>query len=97
MGEKIMFFVIPEMPSKTFVMVLKKNPDHFKVMSATKALTVLEFISSRGLDNDGKGALLLANQVPSYRKFGKPTDNHYHMPKPRMFGILIICCAKLYC
>ena len=25
-----MFFVIPEMPSKTFVMVLKKLPDHFK-------------------------------------------------------------------
>ena len=65
-------------------------PRMVKVMSATKALTVLEFISSRGLDNDGKGALLLANQVPSYRKFGKPTDNHYHMPKPRIFGILII-------
>ena len=26
-----MFFVIPEVPSKTFVMVLKKLPDHFKV------------------------------------------------------------------
>ena len=26
-----MFFVIPEMPSKTFVMLLKKLPDHFKV------------------------------------------------------------------
>ena len=26
-----MFFVIPKMPSKTFVMVLKKLPDHFKV------------------------------------------------------------------
>ena len=25
-----MFFVIPEMQSKTFVMVLKKLPDHFK-------------------------------------------------------------------
>ena len=25
-----MFFVIPEMPSKTFVMVFKTNPDHFK-------------------------------------------------------------------
>ena len=25
-----MFFVIPEMPSKTFVMVQKKLPDHFK-------------------------------------------------------------------
>ena len=30
MENKIMFFVIPEMPSKTFVMVLKKLPDHFK-------------------------------------------------------------------
>ena len=28
--KKIMFFVITEMPSKTFVMVLKKLPDHFK-------------------------------------------------------------------
>ena len=28
--EKNMFFVIPEMPSKTFVMVLKKLLDHFK-------------------------------------------------------------------
>ena len=27
---KNMLFVIPEMPSKTFVMVLKKLPDHFK-------------------------------------------------------------------
>ena len=25
-----MFFVIPEMPSKTFVMLLKKLPEHFK-------------------------------------------------------------------
>ena len=30
-GKKSMFFVIPEMPSKTFVMFLKKLPDHFKV------------------------------------------------------------------
>ena len=29
-GKKVMFFVIPEMPSKTFVMVEKKLPDHFK-------------------------------------------------------------------
>ena len=28
--KKIMFFVIPEMPSKTCVMVLKKLPDNFK-------------------------------------------------------------------
>ena len=30
--KKIMFFVIAEMPSKTFVMVLKKLPDHFNKM-----------------------------------------------------------------
>ena len=29
-GKKNMFFVIPEMPSKTFLMVLKKLPDHLK-------------------------------------------------------------------
>ena len=28
--KKIMFFVIHEMPSKTFVMLYKKLPDHFK-------------------------------------------------------------------
>ena len=28
--EKNMFFVIPEMPSKTFFMLKKKLPDHFK-------------------------------------------------------------------
>ena len=28
--KKNMFFVIPEMPSKTFVMILKDLPDHFK-------------------------------------------------------------------
>ena len=31
MEEKNMFFVIPEMPSKTFVMVLKKLPDQFNL------------------------------------------------------------------
>ena len=30
MEKKIMFFVIPEMPSKTFVMLYKKLPDQFK-------------------------------------------------------------------
>ena len=35
MGKKIMFFVIPEMPSKTFVMLYKKKlPDHFKEQRA---------------------------------------------------------------
>mgnify|MGYP006975455970 CR=1 FL=1 len=29
--EKKNVFVIPEMPSKTFVMLYKKLPDHFKV------------------------------------------------------------------
>ena len=29
--KKIMFFVIPKMPSKTFVMLYKKLPDHFKI------------------------------------------------------------------
>ena len=29
--KKIMFFVIPEMPSKTIVMLYKKLPDHFKI------------------------------------------------------------------
>ena len=30
-----MFSVIPEMPSKTFAMVLKKLPDHFKDKTPT--------------------------------------------------------------
>ena len=32
--KKIMFFVITEMPLKTFVMVSKKLPDHFKLSPA---------------------------------------------------------------
>ena len=44
--EKNTFFVIPEMPSKTFVMVLKKLPDHFKhrgiyLLGATHSLLAL--------------------------------------------------------
>ena len=31
--KKIMFFVIPAMPSKTFVVVKKKLPDHVKAES----------------------------------------------------------------
>ena len=34
--EKNMFFVIPEMPSKTFVMVLKKLPDYFNNINKKK-------------------------------------------------------------
>ena len=32
----VMFFVIPEMPSKTFVMALKKLPDHFNTARKVK-------------------------------------------------------------
>ena len=39
--EKIMFFVIPEIPSKTFVMVLKKLPDHFKKQFLQELLAIL--------------------------------------------------------
>ena len=31
-----MFFVIPEMPSKTFVMLYKKIPDHFNILLASE-------------------------------------------------------------
>ena len=40
--EKNMFFVIPKMPSKTFVMVLKKLPDHFKNNSALSTADTLD-------------------------------------------------------
>ena len=40
--KKIMFFVIPEMPSKTFVMVLKKLPDHFNALVNQDANVRLE-------------------------------------------------------
>ena len=33
--EKNMFFIIPEMPSKAFVMVKKKLPDHFNLKSGS--------------------------------------------------------------
>ena len=41
-----MFFVIPEMSSKTFVMVLKKLPDHFKVRQEDKDEELLKFIEA---------------------------------------------------
>ena len=34
-----MFFVIAEMPSKTFIMVLKKLPDHFNEIAGNKQTT----------------------------------------------------------
>ena len=45
--EKMMFFVIPEMPSKTFVMVLKKLPGHFKlhIVNAVQRSTIGELPS----------------------------------------------------
>ena len=46
--KKIMFFVIPEMPSKTFVMVLKKLPDHFKVRPKVKVKVQATWSQSQG-------------------------------------------------
>ena len=42
--KKIMFFVIPEMPSKTFVMLYKKLPDHFKQMQYRFAVFFLDSV-----------------------------------------------------
>ena len=36
-----MFFVIPEMPSETYVMALKKLPDHFKEKSKKDCTFIL--------------------------------------------------------
>ena len=40
--KKFTFFVIPEMPSKTFVMVLKKLPDHFNNKNERVPITNIE-------------------------------------------------------
>ena len=49
-----MFFVIPEMPSKTFVMVLKKLPDHFKEVDndpdLTTAVDLMDVASGTDVD-----------------------------------------------
>ena len=45
--KKIMFFVIPEMPSKAFVMLYKKLPDHFKHMKHEKIYYINNFSSFR--------------------------------------------------
>ena len=46
-----MFFVIPEMPSKTFVMLQKKLPDHFnnKVLSFSAKITTKKTMRTVGL------------------------------------------------
>ena len=49
-----MFFVIPEMPSKTFVMLYKKLPDHFK----EAAKKVLSFVARPQLDILKKNIML---------------------------------------
>ena len=51
-----MFFVIPEMPSKPFVMVYKKLPDHFKN---------LEFEHTQNPDPS-----ILRNPNPNIKKAG---------------------------
>ena len=37
-----------------------------QVMSLTKALGILNFVTARGLDNGDRGALKLSNQVTLY-------------------------------
>ena len=53
--EKIMFFVIPEMPSKTYVMVLKKIPDHFKVARNLRRFLVVQLLASSYISRTGLG------------------------------------------
>ena len=65
-----MFFVIPEMQSKSFVMVLKKLPDHFNV----ERVFFLQEDETMGLSF--KKELTLAESVlfpPSAEPFPAPT------------------------
>ena len=54
--KKIMFFVILEITPKTFVMILKKLPDHFKVR--------------HGLISNDSYLVILTNTKSSYSKPG---------------------------
>ena len=53
--KKVMFFVIPKMPSKTFVMVQKKFPGHFKsltlILNREIAAYVIDQILPLNLDS----------------------------------------------
>ena len=67
-GKTIMFFVIPEMPSKTFVMGLKKLPDHLK-----NYLFYWGFSSGEG-GGGSSGFMLYINGLPTlYAICMKPT------------------------
>ena len=46
--EKKYFFVIPEMPSKTYVMLYKKLPDHFKKSYLLVSLALESLLYSEG-------------------------------------------------
>ena len=50
-----MFFVIPEMPSKTFVMLYKKLPDHFNLFYPLKLLSLYTFIRVPARNPDSAG------------------------------------------
>ena len=69
--KKIMFFVIPEMPSKTFVMVLKKLPDHFKMSKKGSSKRTLKTIKKSNTNRRASASMNL-------RKFGN-LRNRYHM------------------
>ena len=66
-----MFFVIPEMPSKTFVMVLKKLPDHFKCTTIKARLLNLCRAFERAIRNEipsDKETVSEATTVKSHKK-----------------------------
>ena len=66
-----MFFVIAEMPSKTFVMVLKKLHDHFNIQ---KLLSMSDEVC--GARADGRAGLLLcgAPLLPGRHRHPAPSN-----------------------
>ena len=64
--KKIMFFVIPEMPSKTFVMLYKKLPDHFNVARKLSMMdSQTNSLQSNKVTHNNYGSFLLCPDFSS--------------------------------
>ena len=68
-----MFFVIPEMPSKTFVMLYKKLPDHFNMNEDIYMQLLGQPDNNKGIENCGH----FWNAI-NYKWNDAPCNFHYH-------------------
>ena len=82
-----MFFVIPEMPSKTFVMLYKKLPDHFKCSSdnnsSVLASDCARFISvAFSMESDPFGGIFVLKEGSTGSPIYERQEEACHIKQP---------------